>query len=251
MSNRLIWLIIILSFTIVIGVYFYLFQEWSKNKKTNEIIQENVEEKILENKLKKVELVELKEIKEIEIKKSIISEDIIDKNITILKKISKYLNEKDLEDISIFEIYWEKNKFLIKHQNIQYIYNKKLANLEKIDFSIPIIYAKKSYNKNLAFITEKWTFTYSNKKELEYFSMFSDFVYINWDYVWIIKNNDKTRKNNFNFQKEKWDLIISKNLKSNKKRLLYKSDFEIKKILLKNNKIIIINSENKEFELDY
>jgi len=80
--------------------------------------------------------------------------------------------------------------------------------------------------------------------------MFSDFVFQEWNYIWIIKNTDDYIKNNFNLEKNDWNLIFLYNPKKSIKKVLYRPDFEIKKILLQNNKVII-ESENNKFLLDY
>lgn len=267
MSNRLIWLLIILTF-IFWGIWF-IFYYW-KNISDEKIKIEKEKIKKVEE-IKKQNKVTLKEIKNISeknnnqenIKKSLFDENI--ENSKILKKridikfqeyIEKILKIQKLNNFKIINIIWEKNNILIsfskdnsKNKKNLYFYNKKNKNIKKIDFSIPIIYAKNINNK-LYFVTEKWIFSYINN-EINFFSNFNDFVILNWEYIWIIKNSDISKKNNFNLWEKSWDLIILKNPKLNKKRLLYSTQFEIKKILLENKKVIIIDEKNKKYLLEF
>jgi capsular polysaccharide biosynthesis protein len=90
----------------------------------------------------------------------------------------------------------------------------------------------------------------SNKK-MEYFSMFSDFIINNWSYIWIIKNSHISKKTNFNFEEFQWDLIVLYNSKKAIKKVLYKPNFEIKKILLENNNIVIESESGEKYLLEY
>ena len=263
MSNRLIWLLIIFLFLFG-GIAFFYFsksEKISSDDKIKNSIQIERNNEIIQKK------VILKEIKEGVKNKNTKESSIFDENIEVKKelekraemnfrkKIAKILKINNFENISILEIIWEKNKILINLSTegfspLLYIYNKKTKNIKKIDFSIEIIYAK-IINNNLYFVTEKWIFEYSINSELKYFSSFSDFIILDWNYIWIIKNSEKSKKTNLNFWEETWDLIILHNPKLNKKRLLYSSEFEIKKILLENNKVIITDEKNKKYLLEY
>ena len=156
-------------------------------------------------------------------------------------------------NVKIQKIGWNNNLFLIKilkKDSIKnYIYNAKIFNLEKLELNIKINYIKYIKN-NLYIITEKWLFIRKNNK-LEYFSIFTDFIIKDWDYIWIIKDSDKTIKNNFNFWNINWDLIILYNPKKAIKKILYKPNFEIKKILLENNNIIIVSEDGGRFLLNF
>lgn len=258
MTNRLIWLLIILFF-IVLWLFYYYWVEKNDNiiNKNSHIIPFNKKNKN-NVKIKKSTLTLLKEKEE---KNSILSiskeEQKEIKNRIILKiqkKISNILKINNLDKINISKILWNQNLFLVrildkKSKDINYIYNNKKFNLEKIDLNINIIYAKIN-NSKINLITKKGTFILENNK-LTYFPIFSDFIRNNWDYIWIIKSEDKEIKNNFNYSEQNWDLIILYNPKKSIKRILYKPDFRIKNIYLENKKIIITDSNEKKYLLDY
>ena len=249
MSNRLIWLLIILVFILLwLGYYFWVEKPYQEKQ---EIIKNEIEVLNKKEIYKKVTLTKIEE-KESESLLALNKEEKIElKNKEILKikqNIWNILKINNIDEIKIQKISWDKNLFLINFDKKNYIFNKKRLNLKNTYLNIPIIYAKK-INYKTYLITTKWTFILNNNN-LEYFSMFSDFVFQEWNYIWIIKNTDDYIKNNFNLEKNDWNLIFLYNPKKSIKKVLYRPDFEIKKILLKNNKVII-ESENNEFVLDY
>lgn len=254
MSNRLIWSLIILTL-LISGASFYYY--WKTSNLDIKKIQSNDIEikKVILKKIKEPQINILQKnnsifISDIEIKKELkqISEIKFKKNIARILKIDNF------ENIKIQEIYWEKNKILIKlsenkSKSLLYIYNKKTLHINNIDFSIPIIYAKKDINNNLYFVTAKWIFKYSLNSKLIYSPLFNDYIMLDWDYIWLIKNNDISKKINLNFQNEDWDLIILYNPKLNKKRLIIKTKIKIKKILFENNKVILNDEKNNQYNL--
>lgn len=258
MTNRLIWLLIILFFILLWLFYYY----WVENSdkfidKNSPIIPFNKGDKN-NVKIKKSTLIPLKEKKD---KNSVLSlskeeqKDLENKIILkIQKKVSNILKNNNLKKNKILRILWNENLFLVKlldkkSNNINYIYNNKKSNLEKIDLNIDIKYAKIN-NSKINLITKKWTFILKNNK-LTYFPTFWDFIINNWEYIWIIKSEDKFIKNNFNYSEENWDLIVLYNPKKSIKRILYKPNFEIKNIYLEKNKIIVTDFNEKKYLLDY
>ncbi|MDQ7009398.1 MAG: hypothetical protein Q9M94_03855 [Candidatus Gracilibacteria bacterium] len=256
MSNRLIGLLIILFF-IILGLFYYYGVENNKNNNIN-IKTKNIEN-IKKINIKKATLVLIK--KEQKSNNSILSlteeekAELKNKNILKIKnKVSKILKINNLKYIQVSEIIGDENLFLINliknNSNISnYIYNNKISNLEKNNLNIEILYAKK-INSKIHFITEKGTFILKNKK-VEYFPTFSDFIINNYNYIGIIKSKDKSRKTNFNYSQYSGDLIVLYNPKKSIKRILYKPNFEIKNIYLENEKIIIIDEEEKKYLLEY
>ena len=231
-----------------LGYYFWVEKPYQEKQ---EIIKNELQNSNKKEIYKKITLTKIKE-KESKGLLALNKEEKIElKNKEILKikqNIWNILKINNLEKIKIQKISWDKNLFLINFDKKNYIFNKKRLNLKNTYLNIPIIYAKK-INYKIYLITTKWTFILNNNN-LEYFSMFSDFVFQEWNYIWIIKNTDDYIKNNFNLEKNDWNLIFLYNPKKSIKKVLYRPDFEIKKILLQNNKVII-ESENNEFVLDY
>jgi len=162
-----------------------------------------------------------------------------------LEKIHLFKNT-DYSKIKVLETSWNINIFFIEKENKKYIYNKTTWNLYNIDLNIPTIYLKHNSNSEIDLVTEKWIFTYSIiSRKLEYFTIFRDYINYKWNYIWVVKSDDKTRKNNFWFENEKQNLIILYNRKNFTKKIIYKTEINIDKILLENNEIIIISNEKK------
>ena len=266
MTNRLIWLIIILIF-LLLGIWYYFWVEKSFNKKQKNLENNktsinnsnSLQKKITLNKIKKKKTTESllslsnEEKKELENKKILKIKQNIKKILKLNSieniKISHFDWDKKLYLIEISKIFLNNNKKIINKLENNYIYDIKTRNLVKLDLNIKINYTKK-INNITYFITEKWTFISQNNK-IEYFPLFSDFVINKWNYIWIIKNSDKIRKNNFNFKNIYWDLIVLYNPKKAIKKILYKPDFGIKKILLENNNIVIESNNDEKYILEY
>jgi hypothetical protein len=103
----------------------------------------------------------------------------------------------------------------------------------------------------LLFITEKGSFLYNvREKKFNYFNLLFDFVILpNWNYIWILNDSIITQKNNLWFENEKWDIIISYNLKDKKAKLLKNTWFNISKIYFKNNWVYVENDLQEKFEI--
>ena len=249
MSNRLMWLLIILVFILLwLGYYFWVEKPYQEKQ---EIIEKELKNSNKKEIYKKITLTKIEEKES----KSLLAlnkeEKLKLQNSEILKikqNIWNILKINNIDEIKIQKISWDENLFIVNYDKKNYIFDKKRLNLKNLNLNIPIIYAKK-INYKIYLITTKWTFILNNNN-LEYFSMFSDFVFQKWNYIWIIKNNDFYIKNNFNLEKNEWNLIFLYNPKKSIKKVLYRPNFEIKKILLQNNKVIV-ESENNKFLLDY
>ena len=251
MSNRLIWLLIILAFILLWLWYYFWVEKNPINIKKEENIK-NQTKKII----KKVSLKKIEQTKNKESLLSLTEEEAknidIKNNNKILEQSRKILKLNSVKNLKIQKIDWKQNLFLItlsEKKIFNFIYNNRLLKLENLKLNIKINYIK-YLNNNLYIITEKWLFIRKNKK-LEYFPTFSDFIINNWEYIWIIKSSDENIKNNFNYSDLYWDLVILYNPKKSIKRVLYKPNFEIKKILLENKQVIIVNNEDEKFLLDY
>ena len=243
------WLLIILVFILLwLGYYFWVEKPYQEKQ---EIIKKELQNSDKKEIYKKTTLTKIKEKESKSLLALTKEEKLKLQNSEILKikqNIWNILQINNLEKIKVQKISWDEDLFIINYDKKNYIFDKKRLNLKNLNLNIPIIYAKK-INYKIYLITTKWTFILNNNN-LEYFSMFSDFVFQKWNYIWIIKNNDFYIKNNFNLEKNEWNLIFLYNPKKSIKKVLYRPNFEIKKILLQNNKVIV-ESENNKFLLDY
>lgn len=138
--------------------------------------------------------------------------DFDDKWIFVLKEtpvsvdLYDYDNNKKLysfkkvvkKDISIYNIIWD-NSILVKVLDKNIIYNLNSWKIYEFELNINIKYVKYSIEKKEYIInTDKWSFIYYKKdNKLEYFYLFEDFVYFNWNIIWLLSNSDNVRINNY------------------------------------------------------
>lgn len=151
-------------------------------------------------------------------------------------KVDKVYQNSDLLYVSI----WEQKYFL----------DTKKMSLEKIFFPQNIKYIKDSW-ENFIIVNEKWSFLMDKKtKEITYFYLFSDFVYLNdWSYIWVINSDEKEKKENYSLSSNK-NLIIKYNPKTKEMNIFKEVDFKIQKIILKNNfEISFFDINNNEYIL--
>jgi len=286
-SNRLLWLFIIVVFV------FFIFLFWIFLKKNAVFLEINSNEnnfswKIYNIKFSKDFFCKQKKCiisnvppfeynltltktgfldihKKINLSKSIKLDIKFQKKIK-LKKIENKITRKQLINKIIqdkknnFYYLWKKLQFrsIINSKNYLYaFYNKKLIFYNKnnnysfdIDFYLNIEYIKELYPDLFVIKTNKWAFNFNKKtKEIDYFSLFDDYVYFNNFYIGVIDDNDLQRKNNLWFKNKKWNLVILYDLKTKTKRILYISDYKIKKIFIESNKVFIENSKNQKYEI--
>jgi len=190
----------------------------------------------------------------------------VNNNEFIFKKnnneLSIYLNNNllwivDLEkkenkdDISISKVIGLNNYYFLKIWNNNYLINTIYYNIQKIKLNIYTNYVKKIKDNKLLFVTKKWSFIFNiNTKQITFFNMFYDFVYLNnWDYIWILRSSDNILKQNLWLWTIKWNLIVYYDLKNKKVRLLKSVWFYIAKIFKKGEKVEIEDNKWNIYEL--
>ena len=165
------------------------------------------------------------------------------------KTITQFNTIVKESEISIQQVIWENSKILITYWEENFLYNSVTASLDKLSLTVPIKYIKKWTAGKLLFVTEKGSFVYQND-EFEYFSMFEDFVYQNDSYVWLVRGDDERRKKNLNFEDEPGTLVILQNPSTKEKRVLLSPSFEIEKIFIQSEDIILKDTNWKEYKLE-
>jgi hypothetical protein len=94
----------------------------------------------------------------------------------------------------------------------------------------------KRINNLFLFNTEKWTFVYDDNKitgdTIEYIDIFSDFVYYNDWYVWILKVSDERRIKKLWLSFSQNNAIVYYNPTTKEKRILYETNLNLTKIYL-------------------
>lgn len=261
MINRILWIIILSVFILA----WYLYYEYNYKN----ILIENNSNIDTENEwLKEISLAKLEKeetnltnTQKIELLKKYRSFNLWNKQVYFEEnnwKIELYINEKyissfekiDKNQINLMEIYWSFNDLYFAIWDKKYIYNSSLWRINEFVLNININYIKKSENKYLI-NTEKWTFIYDfYKKEINYFSIFNDFVFYNWLVIWIIKNDEEIIKNNFWFDNENDNLIVYFNQETKDKMILLKTSENINKIYNSDDKIYFLDEENNEYLLE-
>jgi len=285
LSNRVLWLLLLFS---IIGAFYIFYQVFFKIKLTSLEINSNIwafswtieNIKFSKNFYCKEKKCSIKEIPPFDYKivinkknykRSVYNLDLSKKNkldIFLEKEIT--VNPVSKEDISLREkiISENKNKLEFSWRNIKYnkiiwnddlvyfvqnnklyFYNLKNNNSFLINFKPNINYIKILENNNLLINTYVWSFIFNVlNKDLEYFSLFSDFVILkDWNYIWVINNNDEIRKKNFDLNKG--NFLLNYNPKTKEKYILKTFDLKINKIYILNNKIYIENGEWAKFEI--
>ncbi len=275
MSNRLLWILILLWF---IGIwYLYYNLSYIPNIESERL-------KIIENEIK---INKEKELKEKEIK--LVKQDIIGTNKTnkeIINEIKEniknyktfklsnwlkayfiknssntldlYYNENKIWNFKLVYnkylvvdyIVWSKWDLYIEIWKEKYIYNNITKLINKIELNIKIKYVKKDKNWFI-FITDKWSFIYNvSNKKLEYFSYFDDFISMdNW-YVWIIKKNDLLRIKNLWINKINNDIIYFYNPVSKEKKVVFNLNIDYKKIYKKGDNVYLDSKDNNSYILE-
>jgi hypothetical protein len=159
----------------------------------------------------------------------------------------------DKKDIQIFEINGNTDKILISLKDRKYIYNLKLLKIDEFKLVPKIKYIKVgNLETNYLIITDVWTYTYDElSKELIYFYLFKDFVYLKDAYIWIINKDEKSKFTNFSLKDNKKNLIIKYNPSTKNREIILETDIEISKIIQEwENKIYFYNNTWKKYELE-
>ena len=273
MSNRILWILIILWF-IWTGYLYYNFS-YIPTKKAKEIRIELEKQKKDEAKvIKRIELVKQKQINVTKTKQEKIKELREDikhyKTFKLENNKKAYFTENnwkldlyyDNKKIWVFDLVYSKyllvelilgdnNDLFIEIWNKKYYYNNKLNQISKIDLNVDVLYVKEWNTNNIIFVTKKWSFIYNiYNNTLNYFSFFNDFVYFKEGYIWIIKSNDSVRIKNLWLWNINKTLIYYYNPDLKEKKVLYSSELSIDKIYIKNNRLYIETIDNNLYILE-
>ena len=122
--------------------------------------------------------------------------------------------------------------------------------LFELIFKPEIKYIKNISSNNLLIVSDVGSFVFNLlNKDIEYFSLFKDLVFVKNNYIWVINKDDLIRKKNFGFENISWNLIVSYNLVTKKSYVLRNLSYEIDRIYLTDWKIYIQDNEWKKFEI--
>ena len=105
-------------------------------------------------------------------------------------------------EILLSKIYSDDKFYFHQSKEKLYLSNKFNSNIIEINFTPRISYIKNIWFKNLVIVTEVWSYNFDlNTMKIEYFSLFSDYLKYDGNYIWIINSKDRTRRINFWFEK--------------------------------------------------
>ena len=190
------------------------------------------------------------------LEKDILIKDIKNKKISsaeFIQKVKDKNNEKinfTWESINYLKIYWNDDfVYFFKNEKL-YFSNLKNNNLFELIFKPEIKYIKNISSNNLLIVSDVGSFVFNLlNKDIEYFSLFKDLVFVKNNYIWVINKDDLIRKKNFGFENISWNLIVSYNLVTKKSYVLRNLSYEIDRIYLTDWKIYIQDNEWKKFEI--
>lgn len=153
--------------------------------------------------------------------------------------------------LRVEKISWSVNDLFIEVWTEKFYYNNKANLTQKIELNIDVNYVKAWPENKLIFVTNKWSFVYSIfNKTLDYFSYFNDFIYFNDWYIWLVSKDDKRILNNLWFTTKNENLIVYYNPNTKEKKIVLKTELDIKKIYLYNNKVYLVTDDWELFELE-
>lgn len=265
MKNRLYWFLI-LVFVIFIAFFYLISRDKSKNNsletKTWVVVEKKQEIIFLkENSIDEVESNSWK-IEDIKERASNFAYFNLDSNKfyfnIIWDKLELKLNSEHLwffevvlkNDINVSKILWEKDLFLVEIWENKYIYSKNNWFIKHFETKLTITYSKFSDSDFVFFSEQKGAFILAkSKNNLEYFPIFSDFIFYKSAYIWIISSSDEEKKSRFKLSWNK-NFVLYYNPKTQETKLIYDLDFLPKKIWQENKKIFLENWNWEKFSLE-
>ena len=270
MSNRLLWILIIIWFIWAGYLYYHLiYTPEQKNQikqeleLKNKIIEEKKEPELIIQDKKEIKLTNLEKIEEIKEKnKSYETFKLFNGLNTYfiedLNKIELHIEGKKIwtfdlvykQYLRVDLVLWSERDLYIEVWTDKFYYNDKTKIISRIELNIPVVYTKLWINSKLIFVTKKGSFIYSiYNKTLEYFSYFNDFVYFNGWYIWLVREEDKRILKNLWFKSDN-NIIVFYNSDTKEKKIIYKTDINIENIYIYNNKLYFVTVDWKMFELE-
>ncbi len=155
------------------------------------------------------------------------------------------------DDLVISSLYSANTQLFIEAWENKYIYDIFSRNIYNFRLKIPVKYVKTlNLAGNYQIVTEKWVFLYSSKTwNLEYFSMFSDFIYYDESsYIWVIYSSEDDKKKNYSIS---WNnnIVLYYNYKTKEKKVLMDTNVNILKIIKDWDNIYVYDSEGGKYLL--
>lgn len=155
------------------------------------------------------------------------------------------------DKIELLPVYGDSKHIIIKLWEQQFLLNVASFKMTEINMTIPIKYAKAWWNSfEFLLVTDKWTFEYKSFDGLlDYFSYFKDFVYLDNFYIWVIDSDESVKLKNLWFDDETQNLIVSYNPSTKERKIIFRTDMKLDKIIKEGNEVILINEEWEQYKL--
>ncbi|MDD5213073.1 MAG: hypothetical protein PHG82_01490 [Candidatus Gracilibacteria bacterium] len=157
----------------------------------------------------------------------------------------------DKENLSISLVASLKKQLFIEAGDNKYIYDIDTGNVYNFSLKIPVKYVKTiDLAGNYQIVTEKGVFLYSSKTgNLEYFSMFSDFIYYDdSSYIGVIFSSEDDKKKDYSISGNN-NIVLYYNYKTKEKKILMDTSVNISKIVKEGENIYVYDSDNKRYLL--
>ena len=130
------------------------------------------------------------------------------------KVIQSFSTRPEKNTISVQAIEWDEETIFITYGEKKYLYHILTSTFQELDLEIDVKYVKVLTGKTYWFVTEKWVFMYELfwKKTFEYFTMFSDYIFIKGWYIWLIHSGDTSKKKLLGLDSANGNIIVFHNL---------------------------------------
>lgn len=164
------------------------------------------------------------------------------------KNIYSFDNPPLKKDISVLEISGTEKWFVLRNEKTGVFVLPEKNFVQTFSFVPEIDYIK--FQEKYIFVTQKGSFFYDvRKNSFEYYAPFHDFISYEWKTLWLLRAEDEQRKKIFGFTEYMRDILVSYNPQTLEKEVIYESDFDIQKIFLKDEKIILEDNESTQYEI--
>ena len=273
MSNRLLWILILIGFVWVWYIYYHMSYKPAQQEKQRQLIIEQ-ERQVQQEKEKQIDLVEQPVLEEVIDKQEKIEQlkekmksyayfELSNDSKAIFQENGNMLDLYiDETKIGSFDKVWNQNILVeyvpgsskdvfIQIAESKYIYNHQANSLQTIMLKIPVVYVKKGAERSYIIVTDKWSFIYNQKTaDIEYFSFFQDFIYKNDGYIWLVRNTDTRTLNNLWLDKNKNHYLVYYNPNTKERKIIFETQLSINSFYLDWEKLMIESSNGKIFELE-
>lgn len=266
MKNRIFWFLILVFVIFWVLLYFMFKQEQAKNniETWTWINSWSLEEKVVFSKISSSWNIETSEnkIENLREKASNFAYFRIWENKFYFnvsgEKLELKVWEKNIwffdlvlaHEIKVSEIFWLTKTFLIELKDKKIIYSLENDILKEFETKLDITYWKFSNWNFVFFSKDKWTFVlFKEKSDLEFFPIFSDFVFYKSWYIWIIWREDSERKSRFEIESSK-NIVLYFDPKTKEKKVIFELDFQPIKIFEKDEKIFLQTPNGEYFSIE-